>query len=1139
MSNTVHEEQYNILLVESFEHHLHILDNNEISDKDVKLCSLSVIYEKLLEFFNVCNEGEKEKFCIFFCHYLLHPLNKWISEEFDEYRNVALNIYFLIEKNLNDKLLDVILFKTEKNDDSFLLICTNRLKEDENKKIVEDKEEIRLKILQFLYKIVVRHNNIDETTLPNILNIYVYLENILMALSILIKDPFPLIKKLTCELLCELNFEEERKEFNHIYRSLLKNMLANIIFRQNDVRELILKCLKKLMRFESNRDFLNDSSECLKKLCTNKSSNVVLEIANCVEVWSLNIKDLNDCEKAKLVFIILLCINSNVSSYLNERCYQVLQKITHLSKELKDDQREVCISENEYFGKLIYSEDLEMGKHGGGKKKVSSRIINDDEEKTHISIRNELSNQKDDLKKKDACFEKGEIKTHKQFFANMNKLFYVPPSFHNTLCSDIHPLFGSIKKELFCEIMNNEKCSWSEGKEEYASIITMFLLYTSYDVFYFIKHIISFVYKSISLFKYIDYPTTPVLIDDLSMRGEEIFQNTLDKYCYEYESLVYLSKFIYLIITCGYLMPIQTFLLEIAQILLGDSNIQNVLTSFYEFNDISSNNMKSGSTNGKIKCKDGSSKVGSNMSKKEYIFLNSNYHKYLQKVYHRGLFEKNNDLLIESENSSSNPFHPPFLSDKEMQDVFSIKRGDEYTCKDKNEEEKKEKMDDINNKAEYSQKFKRAFYKSGNTTLNELDQVESCINNEYCDLSILYENKKIILMMLSQFLAGYYIRKKDLSRRNKLVEEHINFVLFIINENMNYGNIDSFPYILIIIKHLLYLMGKECKNYSNILFHFLIILQSDNRFCSNKDINKLIEKIEYYSEKKRFNFYNYEYTYFIQNAQSNIIDFNDFHNFKYNINILHILLCNISEEVIMEKSTYLMNFIATVNHELKPLIKSEFLLFLNLFCSKNLFPTFFFKNSHDILKNVLLPLCTWRSGLNEAQTRKGALFCIKTMFVKKLVHENIFQQNNALIESLVCVVKSTIDDTWNNDNREIGIQIYGQIAKNINNNNILLVILNTLIKLLDDTNKPIRKCSAVAMYGLFQNKSLILPDDSCEHIFPILLLHMDDDCSNFSKTIYQILSIAKNFNNAIFLKHAKDSSENTIHAKSYKEELMR
>ncbi|SBS85266.1 hypothetical protein, conserved, partial [Plasmodium malariae] len=237
MSNTVHEEQYNILLVESFEHHLHILDNNEISDKDVKLCSLSVIYEKLLEFFNVCNEGEKEKFCIFFCHYLLHPLNKWISEEFDEYRNVALNIYFLIEKNLNDKLLDVILFKTEKNDDSFLLICTNRLKEDENKKIVEDKEEIRLKILQFLYKIVVRHNNIDETTLPNILNIYVYLENILMALSILIKDPFPLIKKLTCELLCELNFEEERKEFNHIYRSLLKNMLANIIFRQNDVRE--------------------------------------------------------------------------------------------------------------------------------------------------------------------------------------------------------------------------------------------------------------------------------------------------------------------------------------------------------------------------------------------------------------------------------------------------------------------------------------------------------------------------------------------------------------------------------------------------------------------------------------------------------------------------------------------------------------------------------------------------------------------------------------------------------------------------------------------------------------------------------------------------------------------------------------
>ncbi|ETW30452.1 hypothetical protein PFFCH_02101 [Plasmodium falciparum FCH/4] len=140
--------------------HLHILNDRKVLDREKKMNSLNNIYDMISNFFNSSNNEEKENFCTFFLENLYDPLNILINDEFDECRIFVLKIYFLIEKNLNNLLLDNILFKKLKNEDNFVFICTSRLKEDENNKIIEEKEDIRLKIVQFLYTILSRHKNI-------------------------------------------------------------------------------------------------------------------------------------------------------------------------------------------------------------------------------------------------------------------------------------------------------------------------------------------------------------------------------------------------------------------------------------------------------------------------------------------------------------------------------------------------------------------------------------------------------------------------------------------------------------------------------------------------------------------------------------------------------------------------------------------------------------------------------------------------------------------------------------------------------------------------------------------------------------------------------------------------------------------
>ncbi|CRG99997.1 conserved Plasmodium protein, unknown function [Plasmodium relictum] len=1114
MINNYHEEEYNNLFSDCIEH-IRVLNYNETFDKEEQLNSLSIIYEYILEFFNNCDEEKRNFFCIFFCKNILYPLNKWINDEFDECRNLALNIYLLLEKNMGNNLLDIILFKNIEKDDNFIFICMKRLKEDENKKIIEDKEEIRLKILQFLYKIIKRYKSKDN--MSSLLNFNVYLEDILISLSNLVKDPFPLIKKLTCEILCELDLEKEQKEFNHILKKLLKNLLGSLNIRQHDIRKLILKCLKKLMCFDTNREFLDSVSGSLKKLCKNKSCNILFEIVNCIEVWYLNIKDLNNIEKAKLIYIILLCISADISTSFNERCYNALEEI---AKSIPNTHKQINNLLHETNICIINDEDFKESKK-------NENLKNDKYEEESINNK-DITREKNITNKK---INDDNIFGNYEYFININKLFFIPSPF-NKIALTVHKFFCEIKKELFYEIMNNERNSWLEGKEEFASIISMFLIFTYNDNFYFIKHILSFLYKSLSSFKYIDYPSTPILIDDLLDLLNENTEDTLEKYCYEYESFLHLKKLVYLIITCGYLMPIEVGLFEIANILLGN-NIKKILTHFYKFHGISNEIVIcENNRNNYNYCK---TKTNVDAFTKDYIFLNINYHRYQQKNCEQKNIQKKEDFILEDhnyENSELNKKNITYKKDNKNEQIdteCSERRNEDININKKKNEEK----NNVNSIIENSKK-KLFLYEKINSEVHELQ--ENFCDNENCVTTIIYENKKIIFIILSQFLAGYHVRN-DLEL-NKLDNAYINFVLFLINENINYEHVDSFPYILLTLKHLILIMKNECKNYSNILFHFLIILQSDNRFCSHSEINKLIEKIEFYSDKKKINFYNDEYIDFIKNAQ-NIIDFDDFKNFKYNLEFLSILLLNISDHVIMEYSSYLMQFLyVIITYELKPFIKSEFLLFINFFISKNIFPNFFLMNFQEILQNILLPLCVWKSGLSEAEIRKGALYCIKSLFLNKLFDIKIFQ-NNIIIENLVCILKSSIDDVWTNENREISISIIGEIVKNISNNNILLDLLDNLVKLLDDSNKSVRKSSAIALHSLFQNKYLNLPDEKCEHIFPILLLHMDDDYSNFSKIIYLILSVAKNFNNEIFLKHAKDSTENSLHAKSFKEDLMK
>ncbi|EUD65584.1 hypothetical protein C922_04090 [Plasmodium inui San Antonio 1] len=1086
MSNMLHEEKSQHALHKHVEQLIHILNSTEISDKDRKLNALRIIYEKLSEFFTICKEEEKEKFCLFFRNYLLCQLHKWINEEFDECRNFTLDIYFLIEKNLDDTLLDCVLFKNVSRDNNFLHICTNRLKEDKNKKIIEDKEEVRLKIVQFFSIIVHRFRNKCADSVPSVLDINPYLEDILTALSVLIKDPFPLIKKISCQLLCELSFENKTKDFNHLYRSLLKGLLTALAVRQNDIRELALRCLKKLLCLGNNRDFLDDLAKCLRNLCRKKTGNVLLQVVDCVEVWNLQINDLSKCERAKLVFIVLLCSNANISPSLNERCYTALKRIASSLKGLASGLSEKHVGKEELLKNGTHSETAKANLHRNEENVDEGRTI---------------------LQKEHCCVHSGEA-SHADFFSRMNNLFYTPSPF-NIVCSDIPALFGEIKKALFYEIMNNERNSWSEGKDDFASILTTFLFCTYYDTVHFVTPILSFVYRSLVLFKYINCPTTPLLVSAIS--EEEVspkdappkdasMKNAASQYGYEYDSFLYLTKFVFLIITCGYLMPLNVTLPEVAQLLLGDCNFRKVAESFYKLSHVSPSGVHDGDGSGRnnfivrLTNTDGGACT-------KYIFSDTNYHMYQRKAYERWDAHRKSDILLE-ENTGGG-----------RQLVGHLEKG--ATDYDSGEEPTGGEPLDVVKRDAVNNAVNNAVHDSGNDSAN--GSMDESVHYSADSAPIICDNKKIVLMMLSQLLAGHYL--KNGLTESKLDEEHLNFILFLISENAKYEHVDAFPYILITLKHLLNIIGEDCKKYSKIFFHFLVVLQSDTQFCPQSEVQKLIEKIEHYhhGDKTKSDFYNDEYVYFVQNVPI-IININDFNNFKCNIEFLNVLLCNISEEVMMEQSNHLMDLLLIImNQELRPFMKSEFLLFLNLFCSRNIFPNFLQKNSQQILKNILLPLCTWKSGLNEAQTRKGALHCIRTLFVKNALQKYVLE-NNVLIENLVCVLKSSTDDTWNGENREIAIAIYAQIARHLSNNNILLDLLNILLGLMEDSSNTIRKLSANGLYSLFLNESLILADELCEEVFPTLLLHMDDDSPDVSEMVYRTLLLAKKFNQTILVK---------------------
>ncbi|KYN96456.1 hypothetical protein PRSY57_1111200 [Plasmodium reichenowi] len=1217
--------------------HLHILNDRKVLDREKKMNSLNNIYDMISNFFNSSNNEEKENFCTFFLENLYDPLNILINDEFDECRIFVLKIYFLIEKNLNNLLLDNILFKKLKNEDNFVFICTSRLKEDENNKIIEEKEDIRLKIVQFLYTILSRHKNMYQQSSTIILNIFIYLEHILSALSILLKDPYPLLKKQTCQLLYELNIQKETKEeYNKIYKDLLTNLLGSLHVRKNDTREVIIKCLKIITCIKTNRNSLHTVIECFKKLCrTNISNNVIHEMINCIEMWILNIKDLNNVEKAKLIFIIFLCMNLKIVPCTIKRCYDVIENVCNDLYKQNTNNRD-HLKNNEHI--LLYT----------------FKNCGKSEKSNYEEEYNKLLN----IEKIEDIYD--------IFFKNINYIFTFSL---NKISNNVHNFFCEIKKELYYEIISYEKSCLFHSNEELFGIITLFLLLTHKNSFFFIKHILSFIYKSYISFKYLNYPSTPLLIDDLLfVLLENIKYQHEQNYSYQYESLLYLSKQVYVILICGYLMPIELCIIEIAKMIFDENDVERILTKFYLFNDENENYKEFSSNiietknhnieemNEKFvqekKINNKHNNYNNNINNNnEYIFLNKNFQTYLQKCYndlrkqanqpfiiegacsdkekkhefysndHLLIHNKNNDIgnntniiinKIDERKLNSIFFQYRNVEDKNIRqtdeknikqtdeknirqtdeknikendeknikqidgknikqidgknikenDEKNIKENDEKNIKENDEknikenDEKNIKENDGKNIKENDEKNikendEKNIKENDEKNIKENDEKNIKENdekniicyslNEYDkNTSIIYQNKKILLIILSQILGGYYVKKYSQNNKKEHVfnEECINFLFYLIHENIIYENNDSYPYILITLKHVIHIIEKECKKYTNILFHFLIILQTNPNFCSHTQINNLMEEIEKYGETKKIYFYNYEYYNFIKNINS-IINLNDFNNFKYHIDMLNILLCNISNDILNKYSKELMNFFyLIINKELNSLIKLEFLLFLNLFIlrKKNV-STFFLKNGKDILKNILLPLCTWKAGLSEAQTRKSVLFCIRELFINNVLHVDIFK-NNILIQNLICVLKSQIDDTWNHENREISIYICSYIVKYVTNNNIILDLLDYLIKLLDDSNISIRICTTTGIHSIFQNKNLVLSKEKCEYIFPLLLLHMDDDYEDVSKNIFSILKIAKGIDKDTFIKHAKNSSECSHHAKSYKNLLM-
>jgi len=147
--------------------------------------------------------------------------------------------------------------------------------------IIEPSEEIRLKSLTILFELCQMHSNGNKLAL--------YLNEWIMILKRTILDPYPEVRKLSCELTSKLA-QKCHEKFHMMSESLVKPLIETMKHQHAKVRLEAINALGNVVRYGNNKS-VEESVVPLAQRFFDHTSSVRLAVVNVVGTWMLELRD--------------------------------------------------------------------------------------------------------------------------------------------------------------------------------------------------------------------------------------------------------------------------------------------------------------------------------------------------------------------------------------------------------------------------------------------------------------------------------------------------------------------------------------------------------------------------------------------------------------------------------------------------------------------------------------------------------------------------------------------------------------------------------------------------------------------------------------------------------------------------------
>ncbi|CAF1284107.1 unnamed protein product [Adineta steineri] len=147
--------------------------------------------------------------------------------------------------------------------------------------IIEPSEEIRLKSITLLYELC--------RIYPNGNRLGLYLNEWVIILKRTIIDPYPEVRKLSCELTSKLAAKCHEK-FHLMSESLIKPIIETMKHQHAKIRVEAINALGNVIRYGNNKS-VEDSVSPLAQRFFDHTSTVRLAVINVVGIWMLELRD--------------------------------------------------------------------------------------------------------------------------------------------------------------------------------------------------------------------------------------------------------------------------------------------------------------------------------------------------------------------------------------------------------------------------------------------------------------------------------------------------------------------------------------------------------------------------------------------------------------------------------------------------------------------------------------------------------------------------------------------------------------------------------------------------------------------------------------------------------------------------------